>query len=68
MEYILKNGIKLIYRPGINNLTSISIGLEAGAFSEGEQYGVAHAVEHMVYKGTKTKTEDEINKKLSSIF
>ena len=68
MEYILKNGIKLIYRPGINNLTSISIGLEAGAFSEGEQYGVAHAVEHMVYKGTKSKTEDEINKKLSSIF
>lgn len=68
MEYILKNGIKLIYRPGINNLTSISIGLEAGAFSEGEQYGVAHAVEHMVYKGTKSKTEDDINKKLSSIF
>ncbi|MCI5726112.1 MAG: insulinase family protein [Clostridium sp.] len=68
MEYILKNGIKLIYRPGINNLTSISIGLEAGAFSEGEQYGLAHAVEHMVYKGTKSKTEDDINKKLSSIF
>ena len=65
---MIKNGIKLIYRPGINNLTSISIGLEAGAFSEGEQYGLAHAVEHMVYKGTKSKTEDDINKKLSSIF
>ena len=29
---------------------------------------MAHAVEHMVYKGTKTKSESQINEQLSSIF
>ena len=67
-EYILKNNLKLIYKKAESELSSICISLNAGAGIEAEKMGVAHAVEHMVYKGTKTKSESQINEQLSSIF
>lgn len=68
MECILQNGIKLIYRKKPSRLTSISIGLDAGAAVETQILGLAHATEHMVFKGTKTRDEQEINKELTQIF
>jgi DNA excision repair protein ERCC-2 len=35
---------------------------------EAEKYGVAHATEHMVYKGTRSRNEKEINQELSNIL
>ena len=67
-EYILKNNIKLVYKKTTSSLTSISISLDAGAIMDGEKLGVAHATEHMVYKGTKNRSESEINKDLSNVF
>ena len=67
-EFILDNGIKLIYSKGASQLTSISIGLEAGAAQDGKLLGLAHATEHMVYKGTKKRNEDQINEELSKLF
>ena len=68
MEAILENGIKLIYKKSLSNLTSICISLDAGACKEKNLLGLAHATEHMVYKGTKNRSEEEINKELSEIF
>lgn len=68
MEVLLNNGIKLIYKKTMSKLTSISISVDAGACKEKNLMGLAHATEHMVYKGTKKRSEDEINKELSSIF
>ena len=68
MEFELKNGIKLVYRNTSSDITSYCIGFEAGAAMESSIYGVAHAVEHMVYKGTSKRTEAMINKELSSLF
>lgn len=68
MEYTLDNGLKLIYYKSNNNLTSFSIALEAGAIVEEQVLGLAHATEHMVYKGTKNRTEKQINKELSDLF
>lgn len=65
---LLDNGIKLVYEKRNSNLSSICITLEAGACMEEDIYGVAHAVEHLVYKGTTTRTEDDINEKLDNIF
>ncbi len=63
MEYYqLDNGVKIIYKNIQSKLTSISIGLDAGAAVEKNIMGVAHATEHMVFKGTKTRNEQEINK------
>lgn len=68
MEFTLKNNIKLIYKKTISKLTSMSISIDAGAGKEKDLLGVAHATEHMVYKGTKNRTEDNINKDLSKVF
>lgn len=65
----LSSGIKFIYeyRPG--NITSFCIGFEAGALMEQNcSFGIAHAVEHMLFKGTKHKSEFEINKLCDELF
>lgn len=67
-DFIFDNGIKLVYKKSTSKLTSICISLDAGAGRDGEKLGLAHATEHMVYKGTKNRTEAEINKELSGIF
>lgn len=67
-EYILENNMKLIYKHTESKLTSICISIGAGAGVETEKYGIAHATEHMVYKGTKNRTEKEINEDLSNVF
>lgn len=61
-KIILKHGVKLLYERVPGNITSFTIGLEAGANSENSNsMGIAHAVEHMVFKGTYSKSEKEIN-------
>ncbi len=67
-EIILKNNLKIIYSHRENQLTSICISLNAGAGEEDDKMGVAHAVEHMVYKGTRKRSETKINEELSDIF
>lgn len=66
---ILKNGMKLLYKKAENNLTSFTIGFNAGANQEGtENLGVAHVVEHMLFKGTTSRNEYEINKLCDETF
>lgn len=67
-DYILENGLKLIYKKSNSELSSIAISLDAGAARDGENLGVAHVTEHMVYKKTETRSEKEINKVLSDNF
>ena len=58
----LSNGIKLLYEKVPGDITSFTIGFDAGANKEEkDKLGIAHATEHMIFKGTKTKTEKEIN-------
>ncbi|MDD5794437.1 M16 family metallopeptidase [Clostridium sp. HCP1S3_A12] len=68
MKYVFDNGLTLIYEKRQSKITSVSIALEAGACAEKNMFGVAHATEHMVYKGTFKLTENQINKQLSEIF
>ena len=67
-DFIFDNGLKFIYKMSNSELSSICISLDAGAARDGEVLGVAHVTEHMVYKGTETRSEKEINTELSSIF
>lgn len=67
-EYTLENGLKIIYKKTSSKLTSMSISLDAGAAVDGKYLGIAHATEHMVYKGTTKRSECEINRDLSNIF
>lgn len=66
---ILENGTKIIYEYRSGNITSFCIGFESGAnMEEGYKLGTAHAVEHMLFKATKTYDELEINKLCDEIF
>ena len=67
-DFIFNNGLKLIYKKSNSELTSIAISLNAGAGRDEDILGVAHVTEHMVYKGTKSRNEKQINKELSNIF
>ncbi|WP_238882440.1 pitrilysin family protein [Clostridium sp. YIM B02551] len=68
-KIILNNGVRVLYRKVDGEMTSFCIGFEAGANSEeGFNKGVAHALEHMVFKGTKTRSEKEINAELDEVF
>lgn len=68
-KFILDNGIKIIYKKNENNITSFTIAVNAGAIVEdSNEYGISHAVEHMVFKGTKNRTEIEINRECDNIF
>lgn len=69
IKEVLKNGLKVIYKYVPGNITSFCIGVDAGAIKEeGFPLGTAHAVEHMVFKGTINKTELEINKLCDELF
>lgn len=69
IEYILENGIKVCYVKRDGNISSFCIGFDAGALVEDKyELGLAHAVEHMLFKGTKTRNEYEINKICDEIF
>lgn len=68
-KYIFNNGIKLNYIKREGNLSSFCIGFNAGALVEEEnEIGLAHAAEHMLFKGTTKRNEKEINEICDSTF
>ncbi|MBK1812963.1 insulinase family protein [Clostridium sp. YIM B02505] len=68
-RFVLNNGVRLLYEHRESYLTSFCIGFEAGANAEvGFKLGTAHALEHMLFKGTATLDEDEINLKCDRLF
>lgn len=65
----IKNGIKLIYEKRKNYITSFCIGFNAGALMENkDELGLAHVVEHMIFKGTNKRDEMQINMALDEVF
>lgn len=69
IKHIFKNGIKLNYIKKEGKLTSFCIGFNAGANIEKKhEIGLAHVVEHMVFKGTKNRNEKEINEACNEVF
>lgn len=70
MEYcFLDNGVKLIYMHRDTELSSFCIGYNAGALEETEfELGTAHALEHMLFKGTEKRSEKQINEEFDRLF
>lgn len=66
---ILPNGIKVITE-SLPNFHSVSIGVWVNVgtrFENSGQYGASHFIEHMVFKGTKTKSARDIAEIFDSI-
>src|SRR5690242_11384860 len=66
---ILPNGIRVVTER-MPNVRSVSVGLWIGTGSREEsphETGISHFVEHMVFKGTKNRTAEEIARSVDSI-
>ena len=67
--HTLDNGIRIVTEP-IENYRSAAFGLwiDAGSADETkENNGIAHVIEHMLFKGTKTKTARQLADEITSI-
>lgn len=65
----LENGLRLVYEK-IPFVRSVSIGLWVGTGSCNESLannGISHFIEHMLFKGTKTRTAKEIAREMDQI-
>ena len=62
-KYVLNNGIRLVEIPMKSNLFAAGIYVNVGSRDEDDPkcYGIAHFLEHMTFKGTKTKTSKDID-------
>ena len=61
-EYILENNLTIVYEC-LNHLKSVSFGVWIGVGSRNEtrqNNGISHFIEHMLFKGTKTRTAKDI--------
>lgn len=61
-KYTLKNGVRVIFER-IPTVRSVALGIWIGTGSKNENdriNGISHLIEHMLFKGTKTRTAKQI--------
>ena len=66
---VLPNGLVVITEP-MPHVRSVSVGIWLGTGSRGEspaRNGIAHFIEHMVFKGTERRTAEEIAHSMDSV-
>jgi len=61
----LENGLEVLTIKKDTKISSVNIGIKVGAlYEEIKEKGIAHFIEHMLFKGTKTKNYEELNDEL----
>ncbi|SDY62946.1 Predicted Zn-dependent peptidase [Proteiniborus ethanoligenes] len=66
-EYVLDNGLKIITIKKDTELCSIHLGVDIGPVNEEEnEKGLCHFIEHMLFKGTKSRTNIDIDQDLEN--
>lgn len=64
-KHILDNGLEVITIKKDTKITSINIGIKVGSLYEDmNEKGISHFIEHMLFKGTKTRNYEELNDEL----
>ena len=66
---ILKNGIRVVSE-NIPSIRSFSIGMwiiSGSRDEDSEENGISHFIEHLVFKGTKSRTAHDIAKEIDSV-
>ena len=59
---VLKNGMTVIYKERKNQVVSVAFAVRFGGMNEKEEHkGIAHFIEHMLYKGTPTRNSQQIS-------
>src|SRR5215210_5001260 len=65
----LKNGVRVITEP-MPHVRSVSVGIWIGSGSRrenSEENGISHFIEHMLFKGTATRSAEDIARSVDSI-
>lgn len=64
----LNNGLTILLDPFNSNTLSIGLWLNVGSVNENNnQLGIAHMLEHMAFKGTKTRNAFDISKEIEDV-
>lgn len=67
-RHILKNGLEVITINKDTQIASINIGIKVGALYEKlDEKGISHFIEHMLFKGTVSKSDEELNRQLEEL-
>ncbi|MBD7916548.1 insulinase family protein [Clostridium sp. Sa3CUN1] len=61
-RHFLDNGLEVITIKKDTKITSINVGIRVGSlYEELQEKGISHFIEHMLFKGTKTRNYEELN-------
>ncbi len=68
VEHTLSNGLRVIYRPAQTDVTYCGFAIDAGTRDEYDnEQGMAHFVEHLVFKGTKHRKAWHILNRMEAV-
>lgn len=64
-KHFLDNGLEVLTIKKDTKITSINVGIKVGSlYEEMNEKGISHFIEHMLFKGTKTRSYEELNDEL----
>lgn len=67
-RHTLKNGLEVITIQKDTQIASINIGIKVGALYESlEEKGISHFIEHLLFKGTDKRSDEQLNDELESL-
>lgn len=67
-KHFLENGLEVLTIKKDTQISAINLGVKVGAMYETkEEKGISHFVEHMLFKGTKTRKNEILNEELENL-
>lgn len=67
-EHILPNGLRIIYKPTLSKVAYCGFAIDAGTRDEEEnEQGMAHFVEHLIFKGTEKRKAWHILNRMENV-
>lgn len=67
-QHVLSNGLRIVHKPSNNNVAYCGFIVGAGTRDEqSHEFGMAHFVEHMLFKGTKKRKSHHIINRMEAV-
>lgn len=67
-KFILENGLEILTIKKNTQIASVNVGVKVGSIYETiEEKGISHFIEHMLFKGTGKRSNEELNDELESL-
>lgn len=67
-SHTLSNGLRIVYKPSASNVSYCGFFINVGTRDEDvDEYGMAHFVEHMLFKGTKKRRSRHIINRMENV-